>query len=92
MRCRKLKRRYWFRLCGKLYGRSRKAGLAPNTGVDSDSDGLTDVEEKDIYKTDPYNFDTDADTFNDGNEVSHLYDPNKKRRLCLRMPNLTRSL
>jgi hypothetical protein len=47
----------------------------PNTCVDSDSDGLTDAEEKNIYGTDPYGLDTDKDTFNDGNEVAHLYDP-----------------
>jgi cysteine-rich repeat protein len=61
-----------------------KPALPPNTGVDSDSDGLTDVEEKDIYGTDSYNFDTDHDTFNDGNEVSHLYDPNKKTPALLK--------
>jgi cysteine-rich repeat protein len=50
----------------------------PNTGVDSDSDGLTDVEEASVYGTNPYDVDSDNDTFNDGNEVSHLYDPMKK--------------
>ncbi len=50
----------------------------PNTGVDSDSDGLTDVEEGAIYGTNPFNTDSDNDTFNDGNEASHLYDPMKK--------------
>jgi cysteine-rich repeat protein len=56
----------------------------PNTGVDSDSDGLTDIEETTVYGTDPYNLDTDHDTFNDGNEVSHLYDPNKKTPALLK--------
>jgi hypothetical protein len=50
----------------------------PNTGVDSDSDGLTDVEETEIYGSDPIKTDTDGDTFNDGNEVAHLYDPMEK--------------
>lgn len=44
-------------------------------GVDSDSDGLTDVEEESIYLTDPKLPDTDADGFLDGNEVFHGYNP-----------------
>lgn len=45
------------------------------SGVDSDSDGLTDVEENDIYHSNPYSPDTDGDKFLDGNEVFHLYSP-----------------
>jgi hypothetical protein len=44
-------------------------------GVDSDSDGLTDTEEKIIYGTDPRLPDTDSDGFLDGNEVFHGYNP-----------------
>ena len=47
----------------------------PLPGQDSDSDGLTDVEEV-LYGTDPYRPDTDLDTYLDGNEVNHLYHPN----------------
>jgi hypothetical protein len=43
-------------------------------GLDTDSDGLTDVEEL-LYGTDFRNPDTDADSFLDGNEVFHRYDP-----------------
>lgn len=43
-------------------------------GRDSDSDGLTDVEEA-LYGTNPRLPDTDADSFLDGNEVFHGYDP-----------------
>lgn len=43
-------------------------------GRDTDSDGLTDVEER-LYGTDPRNPDTDGDSFLDGNEVFNLYDP-----------------
>jgi len=53
------------------------AGQQPTAlvlGVDSDQDGLTDVEER-IYKTDPNNSDTDNDGFSDGNELKNLYDP-----------------
>ena len=45
-------------------------------GIDSDSDGLTDIEEQLIYVTDPHLPDTDNDGFLDGNEVFHLYNPN----------------
>jgi hypothetical protein len=44
-------------------------------GTDSDSDGLTDTEEEQIYGTDPKRPDTDADGFLDGNEVFHGYNP-----------------
>jgi len=47
-------------------------------GKDSDSDGLTDVEETMIYKTNPNLPDTDLDGFLDGNEVFHLYNPSAK--------------
>jgi len=43
-------------------------------GVDADSDGLTDVEER-LYSTDPQKPDTDSDGYLDGNEVYHLYNP-----------------
>ncbi len=48
--------------------------LDPVPGIDADSDGLTDAEEL-IYMTDYRNPDTDGDTFLDGNEVFHRYDP-----------------
>jgi len=44
-------------------------------GVDSDSDGLTDTEEKLVYGTDSRLPDTDSDGFLDGNEVFHRYNP-----------------
>ncbi len=46
----------------------------PEQSKDSDSDGLTDIEER-MYGTDYRNPDTDGDTFLDGNEVFHRYDP-----------------
>lgn len=45
-------------------------------GIDSDSDGLTDQEERLIYKTNVQLPDTDRDGFLDGNEVFHRYNPN----------------
>ncbi len=46
-------------------------------GIDTDSDGLTDLEETTIYGSDPRNSDSDSDSFIDGNEVLHLYDPTR---------------
>lgn len=46
------------------------------SGKDSDSDGLTDLEENLLYKTNPNLPDTDSDGFLDGNEVFHRYNPN----------------
>ncbi|MFA6130861.1 MAG: hypothetical protein WC730_01195 [Patescibacteria group bacterium] len=48
--------------------------VAIQPGHDTDSDGLTDTEEL-LYGTDYRNPDTDGDTFLDGNEVFHRYDP-----------------
>jgi hypothetical protein len=46
----------------------------PPGGLDSDSDGLSDVEET-VFGTDSRVPDTDRDGFLDGNEVFHLYNP-----------------
>ena len=51
-----------------------KAPAVPEQAKDSDSDGLTDIEER-MYGTDYRNPDSDSDTFLDGNEVFHRYDP-----------------
>lgn len=42
---------------------------------DSDNDGITDYDERTIYKTDPNNADTDKDGFVDGLEVLNGFDP-----------------
>jgi hypothetical protein len=49
---------------------------ASASGKDTDSDGLTDVEETVVYSTNPRLPDTDGDGFLDGNEVFHRYNPN----------------
>lgn len=46
----------------------------PPGGLDSDSDGISDLEEP-MYGTDKHNPDSDADGFLDGNEAYHLYNP-----------------
>ncbi len=43
---------------------------------DSDQDGLSDEEEK-MYKSDPFNRDTDGDGYSDGAEIKSGYDPLK---------------
>jgi len=43
-------------------------------GVDSDEDGLTDIEEA-VFSTDVNNSDTDGDTYQDGAETINLYNP-----------------
>lgn len=42
---------------------------------DSDSDGVTDFDEVNLYGTDPFVADTDGDGFNDGIEIELGYDP-----------------
>jgi hypothetical protein len=49
----------------------------PPAGLDTDSDGLTDLEET-ILTADIRNPDTDGDGYLDGNEVFNLYDPTRK--------------
>ena len=43
--------------------------------LDTDNDGLTDYEEKEIYFIDPNNPDTDNDGYSDGEEVRSGYNP-----------------
>lgn len=48
---------------------------------DTDNDGLTDYEEKEIYFTDPNNPDTDGDGYLDGEEVKAGYNPKGEGKL-----------
>ena len=43
--------------------------------IDSDKDGLSDMVEKEFFKTDPNNSDTDRDGYKDGDEIDTGYDP-----------------
>lgn len=47
------------------------------TPIDTDNDGLTDVDETGKYKTDPLKADTDGDGYSDGDEVKNGYNPNE---------------
>ncbi len=51
------------------------------TKADTDSDGLGDREEVQVYDTNPRKADTDGDTFLDGQEVSGGYNPNGEGKL-----------
>lgn len=53
------------------------APTLPPGGLDSDSDGLSDVEEV-AFGSNSHNPDTDGDGFLDGNEVFNLYNPSAK--------------
>lgn len=46
--------------------------------TDSDSDELSDIDEVQIYHTDPYNPDHDGDGYVDGQEVKNGYSPHAK--------------
>lgn len=45
--------------------------------TDADNDGLSDYEEINIYRSNPFLPDTDEDGYNDGTEIKYNYDLNK---------------
>ncbi|MFA6099341.1 MAG: fibronectin type III domain-containing protein [Patescibacteria group bacterium] len=63
----------------------------PPAGLDTDSDGLTDVEET-LFGSDARNPDTDGDGFLDGNEVFNLYSPVGKAPAKLLSSGLVREI
>jgi len=65
---------------------SQKYAVNQNIDLDSDNDGLTDLEEINLG-TDPNNPDTDSDGYLDGDEVKNEYDPNGPRKLGEDMVN-----
>lgn len=50
--------------------------------IDTDKDGLTDVAEE-LFTTDPALPDTDSDSYTDGSEIYHLYNPVGKEPMKL---------
>lgn len=73
---------------------------ALNIDQDSDFDSLKDVEELDVYHTNPDLADTDGDGYSDGDEVHFGFDPNqanndrleKKIEVSIKNQTLTYSL
>lgn len=51
-------------------------GIELLSGLDSDSDGLTDIEEN-LYKTNSTLVDSDEDGYSDASELVNLYDPSQ---------------
>lgn len=64
-----------------LFGQEMPSLSDLKTGVDPDSDGLTDAEEI-LLGTNKTMADTDGDTYADGAEVLNLYDPNGSNKLA----------
>ena len=46
--------------------------------LDTDGDGITDMEELNVYGTDPYNMDTDGDGYHDLTELIQASNPLEK--------------
>ena len=59
---------------------SQRYSQNQNTNLDTDNDGLTDLEETNLG-TDPNNPDTDNDGYSDGDEVKNGYNPNGPGKL-----------
>jgi len=59
---------------------SQKYTVDQNINLDSDNDGLTDLEETNLG-TDPNNPNTDSDGYSDGEEVKNGYNPNGPEKL-----------
>lgn len=53
------------------------------TNLDSDKDGVPDEDEIKIYKTDPFNRDTDGDGFNDWLELNNGFSPHNPKDVKL---------
>lgn len=64
----------WFTNSSDSVASSTPVSLMEN-GDDSDGDGLTDNDEKNIYKTNPEKADTDGDGYSDGEEIKSGFNP-----------------
>lgn len=58
---------------GQILGRG--ADVAEDVSRNSDADGLSDFDERAIYKTDPHNADSDGDGYSDGSEILSGFNP-----------------
>ena len=72
--------------CGKSEpGTGTDTAEQEGCSVDSDADGLTDCDERDLYESDPEAADTDGDGTDDGAEIacgSDLLDPDEVCYTC----------
>lgn len=55
--------------------KSEKIEVIIDEKIDTDGDGLTDIVEIDVYKTNPNKKDTDGDGYSDKIEIDSGYDP-----------------
>ncbi len=53
----------------------RRENSSGETAVDTDGDGVSDIDEKNLYGTDPSSSDTDGDGVSDSVEIMRGYDP-----------------
>ncbi|EKD43237.1 MAG: hypothetical protein ACD_72C00398G0002 [uncultured bacterium] len=67
-------------LDGLTNDEEKNLGTDPDNS-DTDSDGLTDSTEVNIYKTNPLKADTDGDGYPDGEEVRRGYNPSGSGKL-----------
>jgi len=63
-------------------------GLELLSGLDSDSDGLTDIEEN-LYETSSTLVDSDEDGYSDASELTSLYDPSQPATLLADVDTVT---
>ncbi len=57
-------------------GDSNQIKVVIDDSLDSDKDGLSDTDEKEVFQTNPYDPDSDGDGYRDGEEVNAGTDPN----------------
>ena len=57
--------------------------------LDTDGDGITDMEELNVYGTDPYNMDTDGDGYHDLTELILGLNPLERMTLVRHGPTLS---
>lgn len=65
---------YWLWVCCFWFTASLAIAQAAGA-IDSDGDGLPDVWETTVYRTDPLRVDSDGDRYNDREEIANGYNP-----------------